>query len=467
MSYLSAQDSLVVMKTITMQGIKRTHPKTILREMNFKEGDTLSANRLDAIMERNRFNVYNLGLFNDVDFNYVTENGWVYLIILVRERWYIEPVLRATLEERYFSEWYNNLDLDRMVVGGGVNWKNLTGYNDQLYLYVQEGYDREISASFRRPFVFPKSAIDLNVSYSYTEKKEIELWTDYAASLTDPERGQYLFRLPRGRIRFDQSGWVQLTKRFDPLNRLTFSMGYVYYQVHDTVSVLNPLYLTSGTDREYYPKVRLSFSRDYRDWKVFPLKGYRLMATVEQSGLGVLSTTSFLNVSVSFSQFLPLTKKWNFAWSTWHTQILGREVPYFDKVFIGTGNFIRGFEPFVLSGTSAHALQNEIRYALIPRHIIRFPFLRAKNPEKDLLRKFRDFPLAVYLVAFTDIGIVRDNARNNRDAYFKDRGLVGYGVGMNFLTIYDHFLRIELSRNNIYNSGSGYYFNLTGRIAIR
>lgn len=467
LSALKAQDSLLVLKSITIQGVHKTKEKTVLREMSIREGDSIPLAELDSVMERNRFNVYNLALFNSVDFNYITETGKVYLIILVRERWYIEPIVHANLEERYIGEWFRNLDLDRAVLGAGLNWKNLTGYNDQLYLYMQAGYDREISTYFRRPFIFPKQQIDLQVNYSYTEKKEIELRTNYAARPAIPEDGQFLFRLPGDRIRFDQNAWLHLTKRFNPLNRLSLSLGYMYSQVNDTVIQINPSYLTGDKDKEYYPKIRLSFNRDYRDWKSFPLDGYRLSINLEQSGLGLLSTTQFFRAYGSYSHFYPITRRWNYAWSFWGSYTLGKYIPYFDKVFIGTGNYLRGFEPFVISGTSVAVVQQEMRFALIPRQIIRFPYWKARNQDKDLLRKFRDFPIAIYWVVFADAGMMRDDSHNNLDPYFKNKPLIGYGTGLNFLTLYDHFLRIEVSRNTIYNARTGYYFNLTGRIAIR
>lgn len=462
-----AQDSLLVLQSITIQGANKTKEKTVLREMSIQAGDSIPSSELDSVMTRNRNNVYNLSLFNSVDFNYITESGKIYLIILIRERWYIEPIVHANLEERYIGEWFRNLDLDRAVLGAGINWKNLTGYNDQLYLYLQEGYDREISASFRRPFLFPNQQIDFQINYSYTEKKEIELRTNYAARPLIPEDGQLLFRLPGDRIRFDQNAWLHLTKRFDPLNRLSLSVGYLHYQVNDTVNRINPVYLSNDGDREYYPKIRLSFNRDYRDWKSFPLTGHRLSVNLEQSGLGFLSTTNFLRLYGSYSRFYPIRKRWNYAWSFWGTYTAGKKIPYFDKVFIGTGNYLRGFEPFVISGTSVAVIQQEMRFALIPRQIVRFPYWKAKNQDKDLLRKFRDFPIAVYWVFFVDAGMMRDDSHNNMDPYFKNKPLIGFGTGLNFLTLYDHFLRIELSRNTLYNARAGYYFNLTGRIAIR
>jgi len=443
-------------KSITVQGIKKTKEITILREMNFREGDSIPAHKLEALMERNRFNVYNLGLFNDVHFNYITHENDIYLIILLRERWYIEPVVHVTLEERTFSEWWQDKDLDRIAVGGGVNWKNFTGYNDQLYLYIQDGYTRVLQTSFRRPFIFPKAMIDLNINYQYSENKEIGYTTE--------EGILQLMRLENKPIRYVQSASLDLTKRFDPLNRLTFSLGYQYYHPDDSVIHVNPHYLTTSGDKEYYPQLRLSFIRDYRDWKAFPLKGYKFYAGIEQNGLGLLSTTEFFQAQISWNQFIPLNPKWSFAWATWHYFTIGDKIPYFDKHFLGTGNFLRGFERNVIDGTSMHVVQTEIRFALVPRQIVRFPIFKARNPSKDLLRKFRDFPIAIYLVAFSDHGYVSDYAPNNTDTYLKNKQLSSLGLGLNFLTLYDHFLRVEISKNNFTNL---YGFFLNGRIAIR
>jgi hypothetical protein len=67
-------------------------------------------------------------------------------------------------------------------------------------------------------------------------------------------------------------------------------------------------------------------------------------------------------------------------------------------------------------------------------------------------------------VAFADAGYIRDDAFNRTFNHLKNRALGGYGVGINLLTLYDHFLRIEISRNN-YDQKYGFF--LSGRIAIR
>ena len=60
-------------------------------------------------------------------------------------------------------------------------------------------------------------------------------------------------------------------------------------------------------------------------------------------------------------------------------------------------------------------------------------------------RKFRDFPIGLYLTAFADGGMVADNTWNNADQTMKNKLLYGYGFGLNFLSLYDTQFRKNLS----------------------
>ena len=63
-----------------------------------------------------------------------------------------------------------------------------------------------------------------------------------------------------------------------------------------------------------------------------------------------------------------------------------------------------------------------------------------------------------------DAGYVHDWTFNNRDNTLKDRLLLGYGAGINLITIYDFHLRVEYSRNILTDSNhpwgrGGIYFS--------
>jgi hypothetical protein len=71
--------------------------------------------------------------------------------------------------------------------------------------------------------------------------------------------------------------------------------------------------------------------------------------------------------------------------------------------------------------------------------------------------KFRDFPIGLYLSAYCDAGYARDWTFNNQDNTFKNKLLLGYGAGINFVTIYDYMMRIEYSFNRF--GGQGLYLS--------
>ena len=59
----------VTVQKITITGLKRTKASIVYRELTFAEGDTLTQNELGPILERNRNNLLNLGIFNEVVVN--------------------------------------------------------------------------------------------------------------------------------------------------------------------------------------------------------------------------------------------------------------------------------------------------------------------------------------------------------------------------------------------------------------
>ena len=210
-----------------------------------------------------------------------------------------------------------------------------------------------------------------------------------------------------------------------------------------------------GKGEEYYPSLKLRFVNDQRDFVDFPLDGYKYEATAQYSGPLGLGTSSFFKASASFSHHIPLSKRWNFAYGTQTFISAGKRIPYFDKHLIGFTNELRGYEPYVIDGTFINLTKAEWKFAPLPRrmfHMKRIPF-----------RKFRDFPLGIYVSAYGDVGYVYDGSFNNLDPTLKDRLLVGYGIGLNIITMYDSFIRIEYSGNHMREFG----LYLHGTVSIR
>ena len=85
----------VTVKTIEIYGLKRTKEHIVHRELTFQTGDSLDQMTLGDIFERNRHNLLNLGIFNEVEFNireWDTEKDEIDIVIEFTESWYIYAV---------------------------------------------------------------------------------------------------------------------------------------------------------------------------------------------------------------------------------------------------------------------------------------------------------------------------------------------------------------------------------------
>ncbi len=436
-SGLKAQETRVVSE-IKVTGVKKTKPITVLRQLTFQEGDRIEMEKLDKLVERNFNNIYNLYIFTRVDFTYdTTTTGQISFLIDVQERWYVWPSPYVNLEERTFNEWWLDKDLDRLVVGLGIDWQNFTGYNDRLYLYGQIGYSRRATLNYRRPFLFPRSQIDGSASFFYVNNKEIGYGTvngvlQLARLQSEPMRQYYI-------------GSVGFAKRFSPREQLQWSVGYQYFRPNDSIVFFNERYLTDGAEVEHYPSLRVAYVRDERDIRSFPLSGYKYSGSVQMLGLPGLGTSRFAKVTVGFSHHIAITPRWNFAYGTQNYFLLGNKIPYYDKYFVGLGAFLRGYEPFVIDGSFINLTKAEWKFGIFPRKIYHWGWIP--------LKRFQDFPFGLYLSAYSDVGYVHDGTFNNQDNFLKDRLLMGYGAGLNLITVYDSMLRLEYSFNHLGQGG--------------
>ncbi|HMS52080.1 MAG TPA: POTRA domain-containing protein, partial [Chitinophagales bacterium] len=93
-----------IITQIDVSGNKRTRYPIIVRELDFKTGDTLKRSNFEERIKENRNQIFNTGLFNDVS---IKISGWqgynIQLIIDVEERWYIYPMPIFQLTDRNFN----------------------------------------------------------------------------------------------------------------------------------------------------------------------------------------------------------------------------------------------------------------------------------------------------------------------------------------------------------------------------
>lgn len=442
-------------QTISVLGNEKTKPEIILRELSFQEGDSIEVDQLDELLERNRQNVYNLRLFNKVVLSHEELQGNIYIIIEVKERWYIFPIPHFRIEERNSYDLVTAIrerNFERLVYGLQLQWRNVTGRNELLSFYGQLGYSKRLYVDFFRPFIFPKKRIDLWSGVHHTNVREIIYGTidgrlQRAAIESEPLRKSF-------------RAYIGLRKRFTPYESLYTELTYQSYQFADSIYAFGlegdpSNFIPSRDGREQYPSFTAQYVKDLRDLRTFPLNGWKYQFFFRAAGNigGGPQSTRFLKIGGTWSHYIPISKRWNFGYGTHHVASVGKYIPFFEKNFIGLGRrefsgiskTLRGYQSYLIDGSYVQMTKAELKFAVIPRKIVHL---------KEIpLKWFRDFPLGVYLTAFTDFGYVSDNFFNNQDQFLKNKLLTGYGLGLNFISFYDTLLRVEWARNHLGQNG--------------
>src|SRR5690349_2721457 len=103
----SLNNRVLQVNRVIILGNKVTRDRIILRELSLKPGDTISSNRIDNQLVRDRAKIYNLRLFNTVVVRWMEFDSLaakVDLVVEVSERWYIFPQPIFELSDRNFNE---------------------------------------------------------------------------------------------------------------------------------------------------------------------------------------------------------------------------------------------------------------------------------------------------------------------------------------------------------------------------
>src|SRR5688572_25022147 len=168
----------VTVMSIEIYGLKRTKEKIVLREMTFTQGDTLPQTELGDIIERNRNNLLNLGIFNEVEINiseWDTEKNEIEIVVEVSESWYIYAVPIVEIADRNFNVWWTtyNHDLDRLNLGARLDYLNFSGHNDKFKAKWQTGYTPKQEIEYRFPYFNKKQSLGLTAGLLHSINKEI------------------------------------------------------------------------------------------------------------------------------------------------------------------------------------------------------------------------------------------------------------------------------------------------------
>lgn len=451
----SADDSeIVVVQTINYEGNKITKERIISRELLFTVGDSMTRDEFQRLLEKSRVNLVNTSLFNFVKASAEAQDGdaaKLDVLFSFTERWYIWPWPIIEFADRNFNTWWQeNRDLSRMSFGVAFRWDNFRGRRETLEVTTKFGYHEEYGFEYTIPYLNKKETLGLGMGAAYGRTKEVPV-------INVDNKLQY-YKDEDNYVRDGVASFISLIYRKKIYNTHTVQLGYNYTSFADTLMQINSQYSPEELDKMQFFSLSYKYKSDHRDKKAYPLNGYYFDAEIVRQGFGILDNGGLNNFYVlsTFRKFFKLSNRWYFASGLNSKFSNEKPQPFFMDYAIGYGrDIVRGYEYYVVNGNNFGIMKNNIKFALLPTRDFTIDFIKSE--------KFSKVHYAFYLNAFCDLGFVQNFYHQPElGNTLENKLLIGYGVGLDFVTYYDLVFRFEYSFNLL--NEHGFFLHFTAPI---
>ncbi len=440
-------DSLIIVGKITFSGNKITKNRIITRELEFKEGDTLTVSELENKIEKSRENLLNRSLFNFVTFSVSDSAGRQNTHIHFVERWYIWPIPILDFADRNINAWWESRDWSHINYGIDLRVENFRGRMETLHIILQGGYDKAAIVKWATPYIDKKQKFGMSFSGGMIYNRQ----TDY--TLQDNKPLYHGFENDFARKYYFADVGFSLRVNYNSFHSATIRYNNLWY--NDSLLVLNPGF-TYGQNFYSYITLDYKYKLDYRDYKPYPLNGYYFDVKFAQTGFGLFSGDMAVSaVEVNFDHYFKIYKRFFFAY-----RLAGlytnesKFQPYFVSRGIGRGDFdMRGYELVIINGQKLGLIKSNFKYEIIPMKIHRIKWIKTE--------KFGKLFYALYANLFFDMGYASDLQTSNTNP-LANQILWSLGAGLDLISFYDIVLRFEFSVNK--QQQTGFYLGLVAPI---
>ncbi len=434
--------NLKVINQIVIVGNKTTKQKIILRELEFKSGDTLTNQEFSVAITQSKKNLLNTSLFNFAKFDVaLVDSVNANVIIQLTERWYVFPLPIFEIDDNNFNTWFRTKDLSRINYGMHLTHYNFRGRKEKLILTAMYGFTERYRIRYEVPYLTASQKLGLAVDVSYNRRDEI------AYNSFNNERLQYK-DLENDAYR-NLSNSVSLSYRNKIFNTHLFTVNYSQNNITDSVANLNENFLLPNATSLNYFRVSYQFTSDKRDSKNYPLKGSYFKASLTQYGLGILSELSLTNFNVEAKKFIEVKPRFYLAGGIRALLTPNNNQPYLLRNGLGYSSFgIRSYEYYVIDGQNIGLGRLQLRYQLVKPNSMNL---------QGFSERFGKFHYAFYLGIFSDVAFVEDQFGYPENRLANEIQF-GQGVGLDFVSYYDIVIRAEYSFNKFGESGLFLHF---------
>ncbi|MEM7102116.1 MAG: BamA/TamA family outer membrane protein [Bacteroidota bacterium] len=441
----------VQVDSIYILGNKRTKDRVVLRELDFRQGDSLLFADLTSRMERNELLLLNTRLFNDAKLNIINiREDKIDVRVELREAWYIYPLLIFELADRNFNVWWveQNRALDRINFGVRFYYENFTGRNDRLKVVTQFGYTQKYELEYRLPWFNKGQSLGMSFNGLHTRNREVAYQTNDTTNRQDFLRLDDQIGLKRGRAGF------KMIYRPKLLGTHEWGMSYHHNIIADTITQLNPTFFLDNRVKQQFLSLEYSFTLDRRDRRSYALSGNYFQVHLKKDGLGLFGVVNNLSLTGSFGQYWRAGKKFSFeVLARGRKNLITDRQPYYtQRRALGfSENFVRGYEFYVIDGQDFTYLKTGIRFELIHKDL---------NGSKVIpLKAMKIIPFRVYLKLNNDLGYVNDPFSTAIEP-LSNSILWGGGLGLDMVLYHNFVFQLEYSINRLNEKGVYLHFNV-------
>lgn len=442
---------MVFIETVTMEGNQRTRDEIILRELKFREGDTIAVSRLDQILKESEELVMNTGLFNAASIiikNWRGADNHVHLHLELTETWYIYPVPIFELADRNFNVWWveQNHSLQRINFGIEFTHLNFSGQKDRLKLTAKYGYTRSYSVNYTLPFINKRQTVGIDANVSFSRNREVNYASvDNKQLFYKDEDAKFMYQRFLSSLAFSYRPGYHL---FHDLE-----LGYRQNWVDDIVAEeLNPEFFLDGRKLQRALSLTYRFAYDRRDVRAYPLDGIHFTAEVQKIGLGFFKDQDALTLQLHGNYYKPLSEKWSSGFRVGSKfSFVRKRQPFNDYRALGYNqNNLYGYEYYIVNGMDMGIARGFLRYRLFQKSV--------EFGKIVPITAFRKMPVKVYFSLNQGSGYVNDPFTGAQNT-FANRLLWGGGVGLDIVLYYDKVLQIQYSYNHLWEKGLFLHFS--------
>ncbi|MDA7502036.1 BamA/TamA family outer membrane protein [Chitinophagales bacterium] len=441
-SSIYAQHSFFSVNELHISGNNKTKQKTILRELNFKQGDKIISSSLNARLEENKLNLFNTGLFNHVSITAVDSTGTIKIALEERWFWFAIPVFE--LADRNFNVWWTEQDRDweRTKYGFNLLRYNMRGRNETLSTGIRWGYNRKLILDYEFPFIDKKKILGLIFSSHYYADRELGIrttdnkWEFNRSNSFNNSRFHFGFSISR-RKKLNSTHYLQLF--------------YQHNTINDSIQLIAPDYFSTESNTQRFVRAAYVFEHDERDVKKYPTKGYYLRAKLDKRGLGLFNDVDLLFGEIHGSLYQPISDALIVSASAKYRRTLSGNSSYNQENRLGfLETQVRGYEYYIVE--APHFLLGKLNF----RQVILKREWRNPLSTKD---QFRRIPIAIYFKLHQEIAWTQGRADPLNP--LNDSFLSGTGIGLELFTWYDMQMSIDYSWNHRGENGLYLHFNTT------